>query len=64
MTVKEFLEKTTGVTYYEFEGKDFYYYCYKYAKDEAIKRIGDRKIISIEFTIDSDDNREVIIEIE
>ena len=64
MTVKDFMEKTTGVDEYAIEGKEVYTFCSPAKKEKVIEKYGDRKIISIHFYVDCYDNKCVDIEIE
>lgn len=64
MTVKEFMEKTTGVDEFDIEGKDVFRTCRACNKNDVIKDYGERKIISIHFYVDCYDDRCVDIEIE
>lgn len=64
MTVKEFMEKTTGVDEYAIEGKEIYTTCRPIEKEKVIEKYGERKIVSVHFYVDCYDDRCVDIEIE
>jgi hypothetical protein len=64
MTVKDFIEKTTGVDEYNIEGKDLYIICHPIDKEKTIEKCGERKIVSIHFYVDCCDDKCVDIEIE
>ncbi len=64
MTVKDFIEKATGVDDYTIEGKNIFFSFHPCEKDDAIKKYGDKKIVSIYFYVDSCDDRCCDIEVE
>ena len=64
MTVKDFMEKTTGVDEYDIESKEIYTTCRPIEKERVIEKYGERKIISIYFYVDYYDDKCVDIEIE
>jgi hypothetical protein len=64
MTVKEFMEKTTGVDEYAIEGKEIYTVYHPIEKEKAIEKYGERKIVSIHFDVGYYDDVCVEIEIE
>ena len=64
MTVKEFMEKATGVDEYTIDGKDLYIICRPIDKEKTIEKCGERKIVSIHFYVDYCDEKCVEIEIE
>ena len=64
MTVKDFLEKTTGVDEYEIEARDVWTCCRANEKERVIKNYGERKIVSVRFYVDSYEDKCAEIEIE
>lgn len=56
MTVKDFMEKTTGINEYTIEGKEIYTTCLPIEKEKIIKKYGERKIVSIHFYVDCCDD--------
>jgi hypothetical protein len=65
MTVKEFMESTTGVDEYDIEERGVYTIYHPVETEKAIAEYGERKIVSIYFSVSGYyQNKCVEIEIE